>query len=81
MEVFKIVKSIVNAYHDSKNLNIDDYFTDILPNIGMYLGIAYRKSGEAIKHQIVNWMDELEKQNYYENYYLEDIIKKVRICL
>lgn len=77
-ESYKIIKSIINAYHDSKSLNLDEYFTDILPTIGMYLRVTYRKANDTIKKQIEQWMLELEKEKYYNNYYLEDIILSIK---
>ena len=41
--------------------------------------MVYRKSPNTIKQQIINWMKELEKQKYYNNYYLEDIILNIKI--
>lgn len=78
-EVLKIIKSIVNAYKETNKINFDDYFTDILPNIGMYLRVVYRKSNKKIQEEIKIWLKELEKENYYNNYYLEDIFLSLSI--
>lgn len=77
-EVTKIIKSIVEAYKDTNKINFDDYFTDILPSIGMFLRVAYRKAGDETKAEITAWINELEKENYYNNYYLEDIVLNLK---
>lgn len=77
-EVVKIIKSIIEAYKDTNKINFDDYFTDILPSVGMYLRVTYRKSNDDIRNEIKNWVMELEKENYYNNYYLEDIILNIK---
>ena len=77
-EVVKILQAIINAYKDTNQLNFDDNFTDLLPNIGMLLRVTYRKSNEHIKNKIKEWICELQAQNFYNNYYLEDIILSVK---
>lgn len=77
-EVTKIIKSIVEAYKDTNKINFDDYFTDILPSIGMFLRVAYRKANEEIKEEISTWVNSLEQDNYYNNYYLEDIVLNLK---
>lgn len=76
-EVFKIIKAIINAYKDSDNLN-DDIFIDLLPSLGMYLRIVYRKSDDVTVQMITSWVTELAKNNYYNSYYLEDIILSLK---
>lgn len=76
-EVFKIVKSIVNAYHDSGNIR-DDEFVNVIMQLGMYLRITYRKGDETTVQMIHNWRQELERVNYFESYYLEDIILSIK---
>ena len=51
-----------------------DYIIDALPKIGMFLRVTYRKSDDKVKEDINNWIQELEKENYYDNFYLEDVI-------
>ncbi len=77
-EVFKIVKSIIEAYNGTDRLNYDDYFIDILPALGMYFRIAYRKADEHIRNTILEYIHNLENKNYYDNVYLEDIILSIR---
>lgn len=73
-EVLKIIKSILNAYIDSKKLNNDEYIIEKLAIIGMYLRILYRKANDELKKEVENWIKTLVDNNYYDNYYLEDII-------
>lgn len=77
-EVLNIIKALINAYNDTNNLKNDDYFTDMLPNIGMFLRVIYRKSDEQLKEKINEWIAELEAQNFYNNYYLEDIMLSIK---
>lgn len=73
-ESSKIIKAIITAYRDSNKINFDDYIIDVLPKIGMFLRVTYRKSDDKVREEIDNWIQELEKENYYDNFYLEDII-------
>lgn len=73
-ESCKIIKAIITAYRDSNKINFDDYIIDALPKIGMFLRVIYRKSDDKVREEINNWIQELEKENYYDNFYLEDII-------
>jgi len=73
-ECFKIIKSIIESYNDSNKLNDNDYIISIFPNLGLYLRIVYRKIDEKGKNNIDNWIRKLSSNNYYDNYYLEDII-------
>lgn len=73
-EGYKIIKSIIEAYNDSNKLNIDDTIVDSLPKIGMFLRVVYRKCDHMTKDNINKWIENLERNNYYNNYYLEDII-------
>ena len=73
-ESFIILKSIIEAYNDSNILNSDEYIIDILPKIGMLLRISYRKCDDITKKSIDEWIKNIEKDNYYNNYYLEDIV-------
>ena len=77
-EVIKIIRAIIQAYKDTNNINFDEYFTDILPSIGMYLRVSYRKGDDIVKGEVNSWIEELKKDNYYNNYYLEDIILSLK---
>lgn len=72
-ESFKIFQSIINAYNDTNKLNFDEYITNQFPTLGMLLRIVYRKSDEVVKEEIKKWILELERKEYYNNIYLEDI--------
>ena len=77
-EVIKIIKAIIQSYKDIDNINFDEYFIDILPSIGMYLRVSYRKGDNIVQEEVNSWIEELEKDNYYNNYYLEDIILSLK---
>ncbi len=77
-EVIKIIKAIIQSYKDTDNINFDEYFIDILPSIGMYLRVSYRKGDNIVQEEVNSWIEELEKDNYYNNYYLEDIILSLK---
>ena len=74
IEGFKIIKSIIEAYKDSDEININNYFIDILPKLGMFLRVIYRSSDKLTKDSIKKYVLDLKKNNYYNNLYLEDII-------
>ena len=74
LECFKIIKSIIEAYNEAGFINDDDYLISILPEIGMYLRVAYRKIEPARREKMNSWIAELKNNNFYDNYYLEDII-------
>ena len=73
-EVVNILKALINAFKDTDRLNAADDFTDLLPRIGMFLRVTYRKADERVKVKIREWISVLKKANFYGNYYLEDII-------
>lgn len=73
-EGYKIIKSIIEAYNDSNKLNFDDSIVDMLPKIGMFLRVSYRKCDPLTKDNIIKWVNRLKDNNYYNNYYLEDVI-------
>ena len=77
-EVLNIIKAIISAYHDTNKLNFDDDITDILPRIGMFLRVAYRKSDATVREEMDKWIADLEKENFYNNYYLEDIMLSIK---
>lgn len=73
-EPFKIIKAIIEAYNDSDKLNSDEDLFDLFSKLGMFLRIINRKCDEELKQEITDWCIKLEDQNYYNNFYLEDIV-------
>lgn len=74
LESFKVLGAIITALADSKHLNDDLCVTELLPKLGMFMRITYRKGDDKVKDNINEWIKHLEENNYYDNYYLEDII-------
>lgn len=77
-ESYKIVKAIIEAYHDSKILNEEKTIIDLMPSLAMYLRVTYRKCNDNIKDNIDKWIKHLEDNNYYDNFYLEDMIFSIK---
>ena len=77
-ESYKIVKAIIEAYHDSKILNEEKTIIDLMPSLAMYLRVTYRKSSDSTKENIDKWIKHLEDNNYYDNFYLEDMILSIK---
>ena len=77
-ESYKIVKAIIEAYHDSKILNEEKTIIDLMPSLAMYLRVTYRKCNDNIKKNIDKWIKHLEDNNYYDNFYLEDMILSIK---
>ncbi len=77
-EVLNIAKSIIQAYNDTNKLNYDDNIIDIFLKLGMFLRITYRKSNEEVKNNINEWINYLKNKNFYDNYYLEDIMLSIK---
>lgn len=73
-ESYKIIKSIIEAYNDTNKLNFDDYIIDYFPALGMLLRVVFRKSDESLQNEIKTWLLDLESNQYYNSFYLEDII-------
>ena len=69
-ESYKIIKAIIEAYHDSKILNEEKTIIDLMPSLAMYLRVTYRKCNDNIKENIDKWIKHLEDNNYYDNFYL-----------
>lgn len=73
-EGFKISKSIIEAYEQSGHIRDDDHFISCLPELGMYLRVVYRKVDPIVREKINMWISDLKALNFYDNYYLEDMI-------
>ena len=74
LESFKILGAIITALVDTNHLNDDLCVTELFPKLGMFLRITYRKGDDKVKENINEWINHLKENNYYDNYYLEDII-------
>lgn len=72
---FVIIKAIINAYSETELL---DEIVDSFPKIGMFLRVVYRKSNKALKDKINALIKEIEKADYYNNVYLEDVILTIK---
>lgn len=77
-EVFKIIQAIIEVYNDTNELNSNDYVFEIISYASMLLRIAYRKSNDEQKNVLNQWINKLIKNNYYSNYYLEDLILGIK---
>ena len=77
-EAFKIVKAIVEAYNDTDSLSHSMETADALLALEMPLRISYRKGNTKLKSNINNWLRKVKNKKYYENYYLEDIIERIK---
>ena len=71
-EGYKIIKSIIEAYKDTDELNTK--LIDYLPKIGMFLRIIDRKCDPMTKDIIRKWINHLRDYYYYDSYYLEDMV-------
>lgn len=81
-EVFKIIKAIIAIYVDTDVLKKEYNHIENFYTLGMFLRIAYRKGDKKLKKEINCWKDVIQKNNYYKNYYLEDmlILLQQEIC-
>ena len=75
-EALKIIKAIIAVYHDTDMIDYNEYFIGILPKIGMFLRIILRQGDETVKKELLEFLKELEKEEYYYNFYLEDMVLK-----
>ena len=78
-ESFKILKSIIEAYNDTNCLNFEEYINSVFSELGMLLRVTYRKALDTTKLEIKEWINRLETNNYYNNFYLEDIVLTMNI--
>ena len=78
-ESFKILQSIIEAYNDTNYLNYEEYINSVFPELGMLLRITYRKAMNTTKLEIKEWVNKLEINKYYNNFYLEDIVLTMNI--
>ena len=78
-ESFKIIKATVEAYHDSNYLNFDDRIIELFSPIGICLRTAYKKGNDLLKEEINDWIKHVEDENYYNNFYLQDMLESVKI--
>lgn len=76
-EVFKIIKAIVEAIGDADRFDYDFEIDYVLKKIELPLHTAYNKGNKKLKDSIINWVNKLKKDNYYNNYFLEDILSRV----
>ena len=72
VEALNIIRALVNE------LNTMDILVDYFSTIGMYLRIIYRKGDEDAKDLLLAWIEILEKNNYYDNVYLEDAVLSIK---
>lgn len=78
IEVFSIIKSIIEASHDTNHLDKWDQLIEEFPLLGMHLRIVYRKANNELKNTIDKWTDNLISNEFYNNIYLEDIILSIK---
>ena len=78
VEVFSIIKAIIEVSNDTKQLEKWNKLNELFPLIGMNLRIVYRKSSDDQKNIINKWIEKLESNDYYENIYLEDIVLTIK---
>ena len=78
VEVFSIIKAIIEVSNDTKQLEKWDKLNELFPLIGMNLRIVYRKSSDDQKSIINKWIEKLGSNDYYENIYLEDIVLTIK---
>lgn len=78
-ESFKILKGIIEAYTDTNYLNFEEHINSVFPELGMLLRVTYRKAQDATKSEIKEWINKLETNDYYNNFYLEDIVLTMNI--
>lgn len=76
-ESFKILRSIFEAYNDTNKLNNDPFIINQFANLGMLFRIINRNSDDIVKNDIKCWINKLEKEIYYNNLYLEDIVSMI----
>lgn len=73
-EAYKIILSIINSFEEVNKLNEDESLIKNFPVISMYLRVIYRKCDNNLKEKMNSWIEELQKNNYYNNLFLEDAI-------
>ncbi len=76
-ESFNIIKSIINTLKDTHNLD-NTTITNTYPLLQILLRITYRKAYKNLKQSINTWMNYIQKNNYYDSLYLEDLILTVK---
>lgn len=74
-EVFKIIKAIVEVYHDNNLLFSKIFITDVFPKIGMYMRVVYRNCDEELRNNIRMWRNQIKNNNFYDNIFVQDIIE------
>lgn len=78
VEVFSIIKAIIEASNDINHIDKWDELIEKFPLIGMNLRITYRKATNELKNTIDKWISKLESEDYYNNIYLEDIVLTIK---
>lgn len=76
-EGFKILKSIIEAYHDTNHLNYDENLINQFSNLGLLFRIIYNNSDIILKKEIERWIMDIEIKDYFNNLYLKDMILMV----
>lgn len=78
-QAFVIIRSLVNAFYKvEKNTSLEHLEDGIIAKLGMYLRIIYRKIKEDEKPKINDWINELTKQVFFGDVYLEDMILTIK---
>lgn len=73
-EVFIILKAIIEAYHDSNKMSLEENFFDLILKVGMFMRIIYRKPNGEVQKEIDEYATSLKNASFYNNDYLEDMI-------
>ena len=69
-----MVKSIIEAFNDSKNINSNNYINLKFSTIGLLLRVICRKANSDARQKILDWIVSVRENNFYDNVYLEDTI-------
>ncbi len=75
---FTIASAIIDAFKESRYVDSEEIILNNYNKIGTFIRIAYRKGDKEVKSEIKEWIERYEKNNYYDDIYLEDMIIGIR---
>ena len=77
-EVFKIMKAVIEVYHDTDNMYSKDFIVDIFPKLAMFIRVVFKNCNQELKNVILDWSIDIENNNYYNSIFLRDVIEGIR---
>ena len=75
---YKIIKAIITAIGDTDKFEYSFEVDYVLKRIELPLRTAYKKGDKKLRDSITNWLNKIKKERFYNNYFLEDVLIRIK---